>query len=104
MCKFNIAWVGKCKKDGDPFCDKHASMKCAVCRNQATRECPETGQFVCGEILCDDCEHTIFPEGHNGGVGFNAMPLPEGMKHHCRKAEQKYQPWYMREEMEADHA
>lgn len=96
-CGFDEAWIGKCEEAGDPFCAKHAGRTCVSCGAVAVRNCEETGQFVCGENLCGDCEHTIFPSGTNGGVGFNAEPLPEGMRRHCKKTEQLYQPWYARE-------
>jgi hypothetical protein len=54
--------------------------------------------FVCGAPLCDGCEHTIFPEGHNGGVGFDAQPCPGGMERHVKKNEQQFTPWYSRHE------
>jgi hypothetical protein len=41
--------------------------------------------------LCDDCQHLTFPQGHNGGVGFNAMAVPDGYKRHIRKSEQPTQ-------------
>lgn len=58
MCDFNIAWVGKCKKDSgnESFCDEHKKMKCYVCNEQATNDCSETGQFVCGFPLCSNPE------------------------------------------------
>lgn len=98
-CKYIRAWIGPCGEpviEGSRFCEKHAKEKCCSCGAPATHECDETGQFVCGAPLCGDCEHTIFPEGHNGGVGFNEMPMPEGMKRHCKRTEQKYKPWYAR--------
>lgn len=99
MCKFDIAWVGKCKEEGEPFCAKHVEKVCSSCGAQATRECGETGQFVCGAPLCDDCEHTLAENGTNGGIGFyRVSPLPEGFKEHCRKADQVYSPWYARED------
>ena len=96
-CKWNEAWIGTCGKECDEsgFCEDHKKT-CCSCGSPATHSCEETGQFVCGFPLCDGCEHTIFPEGHNGGIGFNAQPCSEGMKRHCKKTEQKYQPWYMR--------
>lgn len=97
MCIFQEAWIGQCKRDGDPLCATHSDGICVSCGSTATRNCEETGQFVCGELLCGDCEHTIFPEGHNGGIGFNAAKLPEGMKRHCRKTEQRYKPWWARD-------
>lgn len=97
MCNFNNAWVGTCNNSGDPYCKEHAELKCVSCGNQATKTCDSTGQFVCGAPLCDDCEHTIFQNGTNGGIGFNAAQPPEGMKSHCKKTEQVFKPWYERE-------
>jgi hypothetical protein len=99
QCKFKEAWVGQCKDEADEsgFCEKHKKEKCCSCDAQATHSCEETGMFVCGAPLCDNCEHSIFPDGCNGGVGFNEHPTPEGMKRHCKKTEQKYTPWYTRE-------
>lgn len=94
-CGFEEAWVGPC--DADSPCKEHQDLKCASCGSQATRSCDETGQFVCGAPLCDDCEHTTAADGTNGGIGFNAQPAPEGMKKHCKKNDQKYKPWYGRE-------
>lgn len=97
VCGYDIAWIGRCKELRP--CAKHQERVCTSCGAPSTRECPETGQFVCGEYLCDDCEHTIFPNGTNGGIGFGAQELPEGMKRHCKKGEQRYTPWYEREEV-----
>jgi len=94
LCKFNIAWVGECQNPRP--CEKHSELKCVSCNNPATHSCDETGQCVCGEPLCDDCEHLIFPEGDNGGVGFNQQKPPKGLKRHLPKTEQIYQPWYSR--------
>jgi hypothetical protein len=58
---------------------------------------------VCGALLCDECEHTIAEDGTNGGIGFyRTSPLPEGFKEHCKKADQVYKPWYVREMEESD--
>lgn len=98
-CKFKKAWIGKCQNEvveGSEFCKEHNNLKCCSCGQPATHDCSETGQFVCGSPLCDDCEHTIFPEGTNGGIGFNEQPCPKGMKRHCKKTEQKFNPWYER--------
>ncbi len=104
MCGFHKAWVGKCKtqvlREGDK-CDEH-QIKCRSCSAPATHQCAETGQFVCGAPLCDDCTHNIHPQGYNGGIGFNALPLPEGMKTHGKKAEQRYAPWYVNTDNIAD--
>ena len=97
-CIFELAWVGKCKKptQGDSqFCKEHIDLHCDSCGAQATRTCDETGQFVCGFLLCNDCDHLTFPDGTNGGVGFNQAPLPEGFtKRHVKKTDQKFEPWY----------
>ena len=94
ICGFDKAWIGPCKNPVP--CAEHSDKKCVSCGATAIGECPETGQFVCGELLCGDCEHTIFPSGTNGGIGFNAEDLPDDMKRHCKKTEQRYQPWYAR--------
>lgn len=96
MCKFDIAWVGKCKdQPNDDLCNKHLGMKCCSCGEQATGECGETSQFVCGAPLCDDCEHTIESNGCNSGG-----TRPEGLRGHCKKTDQVYKPWYMRTDIE----
>lgn len=88
-CKFDIAWVGRCKKEANEsgFCEEHESKKCCSCGAQATHSCAETFQFVCGALLCDNCEHEIAPNGTNGAI-----------YRHCKKTEQKYTPWYARRE------
>lgn len=96
LCNFSMAWIGKCKNERP--CESHKDRKCCVCEAPATRECPETGQFVCGFNLCDDCEHTVAKNGTNNGIGFYTVSeLPEGLGAHCRKSEQVYKPWYTRE-------
>lgn len=109
ICGFGVAWVGKCKVTpvggGDATldtnninrCPAHSGKKCCSCGDPATHECEETGQFVCGFDLCDRCVHAIFPDGSNGGIGFNAQPIAAPMKfRHVRKDEQVYSPWYSR--------
>lgn len=94
-CNFTMAWVGKCDQPSvaSGRCEKHLLL-CSSCGELATHDCDETGQFVCGHPLCDNCEHTIFPDGTNGGIGFNAQSVPEGLKLHCKKTDQKYKAWY----------
>lgn len=95
QCGFGIAWVGPC--DNEKPCEKHRDLKCDSCGQPATHQCDQTGQFVCGVNLCDWCEHLIFPDGTNGGVGFNAQQLPLGFeKRHVRKCDQKFKVWYLR--------
>ena len=93
-CCFDKAWIGKCKKPADDsnFCEEHKEIKCCSCGEKATRECDETGQFICGYPLCDNCEHTIRSNGCNSGG-----ELPQGLKGHCKKSEQVYKPWYVSE-------
>lgn len=97
-CIFSKAWVGRCEEEADEsgFCEEHKGKMCVSCGEQATHECDETGQFVCGAPLCDACEHTTFPDGTNGGIGFNAQECPVGMGRHCKKSEQKFSAWYER--------
>ena len=101
ICKYVIPWVGKCGEkcaEGLDRCERHQE-KCVSCGNPSTHGCDETGQFVCGGPLCDDCEHTIAEDGTNGGVGFyRTSPLPDGYKIHCKKGTQVYTPWYTRKD------
>ncbi len=94
-CKFNIAWVGQCKQDADEtgYCQEHGLLVCRSYGKQATHTCHETFILVCGTPLCDGCEHTLCENGCNSGA-----PLPKGMKDHCKKGEQVYDPWYMQDE------
>lgn len=99
QCRFVEAWRGKCSQKvvGEHgMCAKHAPLVCCSCKAQATHSCEETGQFVCGSPLCDDCTHRTFPDGTNGGVGFNAQSLPEGQKRHIKKSENTQLPRYAR--------
>jgi len=105
MCKYNLAWIGDCKEPEveNGMCEKHKDLKCCSCGKPATHECAETGQFVCGAELCDDCEHTICDNGTNGGIGFfREGKRPEGLKEHCKKSEQVYKPWYVTETEKID--
>jgi hypothetical protein len=98
VCGYDIAWIGKCTEPAgeNGRCEKHAKAVCCSCGKPATHDCPETGQLVCGAPLCDDCEHTTAMEGTNGNIGFfRTSPLPEGMREHCKKADQKVFPWYV---------
>ena len=99
-CKFQRAWSPKCKREADEsgYCIEHKGVKCVSCGQQATHSCSETGQFVCGAPLCDDCTHNINPVGTNGGVGFYSRGFPEGEKTHCKKMDLKRAPWYVEKE------
>jgi hypothetical protein len=93
-CNFDIAWVGRCKEPSteNGCCEKHAKLKCCSCGEQATRDCDETMGLVCGAPLCDKCEHTIQSNGCNSGG-----ELPHGLGCHCKKEDQVYKPWYMKD-------
>lgn len=97
ICNFNEAWIGKCENESP--CEKHANQTCASCGAQATHDCEQTGQFVCGSPLCDECEHAIAPDGTNAGIGFFST-IPDEMiktwKSHIKKTDQKYDVWWKR--------
>lgn len=63
LCSFLEAWRGQCGKpvvEGHRYCRAHLGVKCwnEGCSNQATIECANTFQFVCGVPYCSDCgEH-----------------------------------------------
>lgn len=67
-CGFDKAWVGKCKNDSP--CSEHSHLKCHVCGNPATRECPHTAGLVCGVPLCNDCIGVSDPRKPHGFMGF----------------------------------
>lgn len=70
-CKFNRAWIGLCKQptvEGTEYCTEHLigshhegynKSACCQCGEQATHDCPETFQLVCGAPLCDKEECRI---------------------------------------------
>jgi hypothetical protein len=60
-CRWDEAWIGTCGKgcDESGFCEDHKKT-CCSCGSAATHSCAETGQFVCGFPLCDECEHLFF--------------------------------------------
>lgn len=94
-CIFDLAWIGKCSKPADEtgICEEHKKEICCSCGQQATHQCAETFGLVCGAPLCSDCEHTIQSNGCNSGGTH-----PEGLKGHCKKSEQVYKPWYMKDD------
>lgn len=94
-CEFSKAWIGKCKNPRP--CAEHAALKCCSCGAPATRECSETITLVCCALLCDECEHTIWPGGCNSPASVGEK-LPEGMKGHVKKGEQRFDPWWVQEE------
>ena len=98
-CRWHISSVNRCKElaGESGFCERHKNQKCCSCGAIATHKCGESGQSVCGVLLCDECAHMIFSDVTNGGVP-NEQKVPEGMKRHIKKIDQKYSPWFMREE------
>ena len=103
-CGYNKAWIGACENQitdaASGRCDDHKNTVCVSCGSPATRECDSTGQFVCGAPICDECEHTIYEDGTNGGVGFDSASPPAGMGSHCKKGDQKFKTWYLGEKIE----
>lgn len=89
-CKFVHAYAGACTNEADEsgYCHEHKDVKCCSCGEKATHTCNATFGLVCGEPLCDNCEHTL---DENGVNAFGS--LPDGMKSHCKKSEQKYESW-----------
>jgi hypothetical protein len=86
-CKYIKAWISACGKacGKNEYCKEHSKAKCCSCGGKATNECGETGQFVCGAPLCDNCEHTIAENGTNG-IGFYLVSnYPTGYGAHCKK-------------------
>lgn len=74
MCKFNEAWIGICKEENvnqTDYCEKHLNIKCDICGNQATHNCAETMQLVCGVNLCDseECRLEHFYRTHGYAIG-----------------------------------
>lgn len=93
-CSFSEAWIGQCKAEvyRNGMCFKHSQSVCCGCGKSATHTCEETMSLVCGADLCSECEHTICDNGCNSGG-----KLPEGVEWHCKKEQQVYKPWYMRD-------
>ena len=85
-CTFKIAWVGEC---GIENCENHSNLKCIVCGERATHSCDATSGLVCGAALCDNCEELLSFEGVNTLM-------------HCKKEDQKYTPWFMRDKNEGN--
>ena len=68
QCEFDMGYAGRCKGDSSPYskyCKTHKDMKCVSCGEQATHQCSETFQFVCGSPLCDNCSHSPVNYGPN---------------------------------------
>ena len=95
-CSFRKGWIGPCKNTaikGQLVCAEHVGL-CFSCGSPAAHDCEETlGPFVCGRLLCDGCEHTLRENGCTSGAD-----LPPGLKDHCRKGEQVYEPWFHKPE------
>ncbi|PLS19153.1 hypothetical protein CVD28_01725 [Bacillus sp. M6-12] len=81
MCKFDKAWIGTCKEEnatGKEYCEEHIKEVCSVCGGQATHNCAETMQFVCGTNLCGklECKLQHFYRAH-GYAFFELRSLEE---------------------------
>lgn len=69
-CIYDEDWLGRCKRqaEGDTlFCPKHKGYKCGICGEQATSNCPETMQFVCGYRTCETHKEQHLKSRHRGG-------------------------------------
>lgn len=95
ICDFLVAWVGRCQHESP--CEKHKDLKCVSCGSPATMSCDETGGLVCGEPLCNNCEHTTAKDGCNGT---NGSELPAGLGRHCKRKDQVFKPWFYRNSIE----
>lgn len=91
-CRYSLAWRGPCRAPVElegQHCDDHQRENCASCGASATGECSETmGPFVCGQPICDNCEHTLCSNGCNSGG-----ERPPGLDTHCPKSEQVFKVW-----------
>jgi hypothetical protein len=60
-CKYELAWVGRCKRGallGHDYCETHARLVCVVTGKQAIRECDHTlGALICGQPIGPGVEH-----------------------------------------------
>jgi len=65
-CRFEVAWVGECKKPStNGLCGYHENQKCASCGVQAIHSCDYTnGPMACGAFLCATCTHSLDGDGH----------------------------------------
>lgn len=61
-CKFDLAWVGPCNREGYPFCEEHSKVRCRACGGQAVRECSIAVSLVCGHPLCKICKCPVHKE------------------------------------------
>ncbi|HEX9996698.1 MAG TPA: hypothetical protein VGB45_06115 [Abditibacterium sp.] len=69
-------------------CTHHASMRCVSCHSLATHNCQHLKSNICGQALCDECQHVELPNGANGQF-YN----------HARKGEEPVMPHYGKEAM-----
>lgn len=82
-CVYTEAWVGECGEravtSDPPLCSEHRGETC-WCGEQAVRECPFTGQFVCGRPLCEshECNRT-------------GMLFAGGKQPHSEKGREQYE-------------
>lgn len=85
-CKFDLAWIGPCKKEtSGRFCDDHAKEKC-WCGEQAVRQCDVAGSFVCGSPICGDHQCKNVARGLTGSDG----------NPHSERGQEQYEKWRRR--------
>lgn len=90
MMQTEICWVGLLREN--------INRTAVLVAHQLRTDAMKRVSSFAANRLCDECEHTLFPDGTNGGIGFNAAKLPDGMKRHCKKSAQQFTPWYARTE------
>jgi len=100
-CKFNKALIGRCGNEADDsgYCKEHKDLVCCSCGEKATHECEVLMDKACRAPLCDECEHSIYPNGcETDFMEPKGEKAPDDFKPHRKKTEQIYKLWHEREE------
>ncbi len=77
-CSFSCGWRGLCGLPAQAvYCKTHEAAVCSSCGKSATRECVESGSFICGAPLCSKCQHKPdvlvgFSFGNDGKHGYRS--------------------------------
>ena len=71
LCKFVLAYIGKCGEktlNNQDFCKEHLNLKCVECDSQSVTQCSATfASGICGYPICEkhghcndcDCDFTF---------------------------------------------
>ena len=74
MCKFSVAWVGRCKEEnenGSDYCKEHSAETCAHCGEQATHTTDTTfmgmgaGKSLCNHPRCKEIDNDLIQYASN---------------------------------------